>query len=393
MKTLARCTRCGLPETYETIEFDQNGVCNICQSSAYKSKSINWAERQEVLDKLIAKYRGKSDYDCLVPFSGGKDSTFQLHYLVTRYKLKPLVVRFNHGFMRPVISANNQKTFKKLGVDVIDFTPNWKIVKRVMLESFKRKTDFCWHCHSGIYTFPLRIALKFNVPLIFWGEPLAEISAYYDYLNDTVEYEDERKFNMVRNLGISADDMYGMINSPEFPVDRRDLIPYTYPALKELKAINYCSICLGSFIPWDYVKNTAIIKRELGWESDELEGVPTALNTSCEKIECFMQGTRDYVKFLKRGYSRITQICAFHLRNGRLSKEEADSYRKLEGRKPPSLQVFLEYVGLTEEEFNQIVKPTIVPPYQHDFERSEWADKTWDFDEWYREDNRPSHQQ
>ena len=197
MKTLARCTRCGLPETYETIEFDQNGVCNICQSSAYKSKSINWAERQEVLDKLIAKYRGKSDYDCLVPFSGGKDSTFQLHYLVTRYKLKPLVVRFNHGFMRPVISANNQKTFKKLGVDVIDFTPNWKIVKRVMLESFKRKTDFCWHCHSGIYTFPLRIALKFNVPLIFWGEPLAEISAYYDYLNDTVEYEDERKFNMV----------------------------------------------------------------------------------------------------------------------------------------------------------------------------------------------------
>lgn len=390
MNRLIKCTKCGLPETYETIEFDEAGVCNICRSTAYKSRSINWAERQGVLDQLIEKYRGKSDYDCIVPFSGGKDSTFQLHYLVTRYKLKPLVVRFNHGFMRPVISRNNERTFKKLGVDVLDFTPNWKIVKQVMLESFKRKTDFCWHCHSGIYTFPLRIALKFKVPLIFWGEPLAEISAYYDYLNDTVEYEDEKKFNMVRNLGISADDMHGMINSPQFPVDRRDLLPYTYPALKDLKEINYCSVCLGSFIPWDYVKNTEIIKRELGWESDELEGVPTALNTSCEKIECFMQGTRDYIKFLKRGYSRITQISAFHLRNGRLNKEETDAYQRLEGRKPPSLQIFLEYMGLTEDEFNQIVKPTTIPPYEHDYTRNDWSDKTWDFDEWYREDNRTS---
>jgi N-acetyl sugar amidotransferase len=389
MKKLIRCTQCGLPETYETIEFDEAGVCNICRSTAYKNRQINWAERHELLDKLIEKYRGKSDYDCIVPFSGGKDSTFQLYYLCTRYKLKPLVVRFNHGFMRPVIARNNERTFKKLGVDVLEFTPNWKVVKRVMLESFKRKTDFCWHCHSGIYTYPLRVAVKYRIPLIFWGEPLAEISAYYDYLNDTVEYEDERKFNMVRNLGISADDMHGMINSPECPIDRRDLLPYTYPALKDLKEINYCSVCLGSFIPWDYVKNTETIKRELGWESDELEGVPTALNTSCEKIECFMQGTRDYIKFLKRGYSRISQINAFHLRNGRLTKEQADQYQKLEGRKPPSLEVFLEYMGLTAEEFNQIVKPTTIPPYEHDYSKEDWANKTWDFDQWYREDNRP----
>jgi N-acetyl sugar amidotransferase len=387
MKALKRCVKCCLPETYETIEFDSTGLCNICRSTEYKTKNINWEERRGLLEKLIEKYRGKSDYDCIVPFSGGKDSTFQLHYLVTRCKLKPLVVRFNHGFIRPVISSNNEKTFKKLGVDFIDFTPNWKIVKRVMLESFKRKTDFCWHCHSGIYTFPLRIALKFKVPLIFWGEPLAEISAYYDYLNDSVEYEDEKKFNMVRNLGISADDMFGMINSDDNPVDRRDLLPYTYPNLKDLKSINYCSICLGSFIPWDYVKNTEIIKRELGWRSDELEGVPTAINTSCEKIECFMQGTRDYIKFLKRGYSRITQINAFHLRNGRISKEEALEHQKTEGLKPPSLEIFLEYMGLTEDEFNSIVKPTTIYPYEHDYTQNAWSQRTWDFEKWYREDN------
>jgi hypothetical protein len=101
-----------------------------------------------------------------------------------------------------------------------------------------------------------------------------------------------------------------------------------------------------------------------------------------------MQGPRDYIKFLKRGYSRITQISAFHLRNGRLSPEEAREFQSLEGRKPQALKVFLEYVGLTEDEFNEIVKPTTVPPYQHDYSKDVWAGKTWDFDQWYRENNR-----
>lgn len=389
MPELKKCKRCLLPETYETIEFDEEGICNICRSTEHKQQNVDWAERKELLDRLIEKYRGKSDYDCIVPFSGGKDSTFQLYYLMTEYKLKPLVVRFNHGFMRPTVQRNNERTFKKLGCDVLEFTPNWKIVKRVMLEAFKRKTDFCWHCHSGIYSYPLWVAIRYNVPLLFWGEPLSEISAYYDYLNDEIEYEDETKFNKCRNLGITADDMYGMINSPEDPIDRRDLMPYTYPPLKELKRIGYCSVCLGSFIPWDYTTNTEIIKRELGWEPDELEGVPREINGHGEKIECFMQGARDYIKFMKRGYSRVTQISAFHIRNGRMTTEEAIPIVANEGRRPPSLDILLGYLGLDEDEFNEIVKATAVPPYEHDYARTDAAERTWDYDQWYREDNRP----
>jgi N-acetyl sugar amidotransferase len=386
---LKRCSRCLLPETYETIEFDVEGVCNICRGAEFKKSDIDWDERKNLLDRLIAKHRGKGDYDCIVPYSGGKDSTFQLYYLMKEYGLKPLVVRFNHGFMRATLEDNNQRTLKKLGVDVLEFTPNWQIVKRVMLESFKRKTDFCWHCHSGIYTFPLRIAVKFNIPLLFWGEPLADLSAYYDYLNDEIEYEDEKKFNMVRNLGISADDMWGMINKPESPVDKRDLIPYTYPDLKDLKKIDYTSVCLGSFIPWDYTKNTEIIKRELGWQIDELEGVPMDINDHGEKIECFMQGTRDYIKFIKRGYTRVAQINAFHVRSGRMSTETAEKINTdFDGQRPPSLDIFLEYMGLTEAEFNEIVKASAIPPYEHDFAANKTAKPTWDIIQWYREDNR-----
>lgn len=387
---LRRCIRCGLPETYETIEYDSRGVCNICRGAEHKQQSIDWDERKRLLDRLIEKYRGKSDYDCIVPFSGGKDSTFQLYYLMKEYKLKPLVVRFNHGFMRQVIEENNQRTFKKLGVDVLDFTPNWKIVKKLMLESFVRKTDFCWHCHTGIFSYPLRVALMYKVPLIFWGEPQSEITAYYDYLNDEIEYEDDKKFNMLRTLGITAEDMHGMIDRPDDPVDKRDLIPYTYPNVNELKALRYCSVPLGSFIPWDYTKNTEIIKRELGWRADDVEGVPREINGHGEKIECFMQGTRDYIKFLKRGYSRVAQINAFHVRAGRMQPGEAFEFNeKFDGRKPHSLKVFLEYVGLTESEFNQIVGQMVIPPHQPDFSNIPPADEAWDFAHWYREDNRP----
>lgn len=383
---LKRCSTCLLPETYETIEFDSKGCCNICSSAKVKNEQIDWNARKQKLDQLIEKYRGKADYDCIIPFSGGKDSTFQLLYLMKEYNIKPLVVRFNHGFMRSVINDNNQRTFKKLGVDVIDFTPNWKIVKKLMFESFIRKTDFCWHCHTGIYSFPMQIAVKYNVPLIFWGEPQAELTAYYDYLNDEIEYEDEKKFNMIRNLGISADDMYGMINTPENPIDKRDLNPFVYPKLSDLKKIGYASVCLGSFIPWDYEANTKWIQEELGWQTDELEVVPNEVNTTCEKIECFMQGTRDYIKFIKRGYGRISQINAIKLRKGAVDKQTAEFWNNVDGRRPESLEVFLSYVGLTEDEFNAIVTSMAIPPYKHDFENNQKAKPVWDAIQWYRED-------
>jgi len=389
MSELRRCGKCLLPETYETIEIEKdNSSCNMCKTSQFKNTGIDWDKRKLMLNDVIEKYRGKYDYDCIVPFSGGKDSTFTLYYLLKEYKIKPLVVRFNHGFMRSNHEKNVERTLKKLGADFLDFTPNWQVVKRIMWESFSRKTDFCWHCHTGIYSYPLQVALKFNVPLILWGEPLAEMSAYYTYEDNMIEWEDENKFNIFRNLGITADDMLGMINSPENPLTKRDLLPYTYPKLDDLKKMDYYSVCLGSFIPWDYKKQTKIIMDELGWQSDELEGVPSEINQEGAKIECWMQGTRDYIKYLKRGYGRVTQLVNFEVRNNKMTTEEAwDWIQKYDGRKPQSLGIFLNYIGITEKEFFEIVKDFVIPPVDPDFENIPLAEKPHDIDEWYRESN------
>lgn len=381
---MKRCVQCGLPETYETIEFDENSVCNICNQKNYRDTDIDWQSRKKTLDKLIETYRGKYEYDCIIPFSGGKDSTFTLHYLIKEYGIKPLVVQFNHGFMRPNLLKNNERTFKELGVDVHSFTPNWKLVKRLMLEALIRKGDFCWHCHTGIFAYPMHVALKYKTPLIFWGEPSSEYTAYYDYREDEIETVDETRFNRFVNLGITAEDMQGMISS-DFDFDPRDMTPFTYPSMRDLKRLKYHSVCLGSYIPWDTKKQSKLIMDELGWQGDQVEGMPWDIYPY-EKIECYLQGVRDYIKFLKRGYSRVTQMTALDLRKGEISKPDADALiKEFEGKRPPSLDLFLEYLDMSETEFNELVMKLIVPPFKPDFSAIEDAPKTWDFDTWFRE--------
>lgn len=381
---LRRCSRCNIPETYETIEFDAQMVCNVCRQKEFRDEKIDWSARKRDLDGLIESYRGKHDYDCVVPFSGGKDSTFTLYYLMKEYKVKPLVVQFNHGFMRQNLLENNQRTFKQLGVDVLSFTPNWRVVKRVMLEALIRKGDFCWHCHTGIFAYPMQVALQTQVPLVLWGEPSSEYTAYYDYRDDQIEEVDEVRFNRYVNLGITAEDMAGMI-SGDFPLDPRDLKPYTYPPIRDLKKLKYRSVCLGSYIPWDAKRQSALIATELGWKGDAVEGMPAGMY-EYEKIECYMQGVRDYIKFLKRGYARVTQMTALDLRKGELDKSVADRLvQDNEGRRPPSLDLFLDYLGLSEPEFNAIVMKTVVAPHEPDFAAIKPAAKLHDYDTWYRE--------
>ncbi len=382
---MKKCINCGLPETYETIEFDESGLCNICIGHQFKNQKIDWKKRKKQFDKIIEENRGKYEYDCIVPFSGGKDSTFTLYYLIKEYGIKPLVVQFNHGFMRPTLLKNNERTFKTLGVDVISFTPSWNIVKKVMLEALIRKGDFCWHCHTGIFSYPMHIAIKYKTPLVLWGEPSTEYTAYYDYRDDEIEQVDELRFNRYINLGITADDMRGMIKNESEDIDPRDFAPYTYPSLRELKKLRYQSVCLGSFIPWDTKMQSKLIMEKLGWEGDRVEGMPPGLY-DYEKIECYMQGVRDYIKYLKRGYSRVTQMTVLDIRNNRMNRKEADQLiAEYEGKKPHSLKIFLEYLNISEEEFNDIVIKTVVAPNNPDFSKDDWSPITKDFPLWYRE--------
>jgi hypothetical protein len=154
--------------------------------------------------------------------------------------------------------------------------------------------------------------------------------------------------------------------------------------LKELRDLGYRSVCLGSYVAWDARKQSEIIQRELGWTGDRVENVPPEYNY--EKIECYMQGVRDYIKYIKRGYSRPSHLVALDIRHGRITKEEGEKLvKEYEGKRPPSLDLFLEFVGLTESEFIDIAQGHQVSPYSHNPKTTESGEKTEDFENWSRE--------
>ncbi len=252
------------------------------------------------------------------------------------------------------------------------------ILQKLMLQSFLEKGDFCWHCHTGIFAYPMWVAIRYNVPLIFWGEPSAEYTAYFSY--DQPEEVDEKRFNRFTNLGISADDMLIRL---EGLVEERELKPYAYPPFKELRRINYRSVCLGSYIPWDVRKQSEIIQQELGWQGDQVENVPPGYEY--EKIECYLQGVRDYIKYIKRGYTRPSHLASLDIRNKRLGREEGmKMLKEYEGYRPPSLDLFLAFIGLTEKEFLEISMSHGVSPYQYDPKEIKPGRKNPDFDQWCR---------
>jgi N-acetyl sugar amidotransferase len=355
MKT---CSKCLLPETHETISFNSEGVCSVCIGRDFRDTQVDWNKRLIDLKYLADKVRFKNDYDCIIPFSGGKDSTFTLYYVVNTLKLKPLVVSFDHGFYRPNMVENRNRVIESLGVDFLSFKPNWRLVKRLMLQSLLEKGDFCWHCHTGIFSYPMWIAIEKNIPLVIWGEPSSEYTSYYSY--EEIELVDEDRFNQIVNLGISAEDMHLRVKEEDFSF--RDFKPFTYPSRSLLREKNIYSIPLGSYIPWNTKEQSKIIMEELGWKGDEVEGVPPEF--TYEKIECYMQGVRDYIKFRKRGYSRVTHLMGIDIRSGRRDRNNAlEMVNKFEGQRPASLDIFLEFIGISENEFNKIVDKHKIDPW------------------------------
>ncbi len=354
------CNSCVMPETTETQLFDSKGTCSVCNQQNTKKK-IDWENRQIDLDKLIEQYKNKHSYDCIVPFSGGKDSVFTLWYLVKIKKLKALAVRFDHNFLRKQVNINTEKALKKLGVDFINFKPNFEIVKKMMKESFLRRGDFCWHCHVGIAAFPINTAIKKKIPLIFYGEPSAEYSSFYSY--DDYEVLDVEKFNKSGNLGINAEDMLDMLKDryPNETFSKSDIETYIFPDQRELNVNGIKAVYLGSHIPWDVKKQVEIIKNELDWRGDIVEGIPEEYDY--EKIECMMQGVRDYIKFIKRGFGRTSHLVSIDIRNNRLDREKGlDLVKMYDGKKPKALETFLKILEITEDEFYDIAETHLVYP-------------------------------
>jgi len=182
-------------------------------------------------------------------------------------------------------------------------------------------------------------------------------------------------------MGMRAEDLAGFIN-----VELRDLSPFIYPSKEELEKVGVKSLPLGNYIQWNQEEFAETISKELGWNYDEVESLyPDELGF--DKIECMMTGMRDYIKYLKRGFSRITHRTTIDIKQGRISRDEGLALiREYEHRKPSSLSIFLKMLDLSEDEFNRICLNQLIPPaIAVDPGNIPVGKKLWDQDLWFIE--------
>ena len=344
-KNLKYCTRCCLPETVEGISFDEMGMCTVCRSQEQKMH-INWEDRRKKLEEILFKYRNRpgSYYDCLVPISGGKDSAFQMHVITKVYKLKPLAVTFNHNWYTETGKYNLQLVLEKFNVDHIMYTPNRALINKLAKKSLYKIGDSCWHCHAGVGAFPLHIALKFNIPLLIWGESVAETAARATYY-EPVEYDVDYFLRISTKVHPE-----GMVDKD---ISKRDLCFFTTPTAEEFKKAGIVGIHLGDYIFWDHERQTEFLKKEYGWKEDDVEGT----YKKYKSVECKMAGVHDYAKFIKRGYGRTTDHVTQDIRAGLMTREEGfDIVRKLDPKEPGALKKYLEIAGLSKKEFTRVLR-------------------------------------
>jgi len=342
------CKHCVMPDTKPDLFLDDEGVCNACRSYE-KRKEVDWTARHEELLQLLDKYRRPdgSNWDCIVPVSGGKDSTYQVVRML-QLGLNPLCVTSTTCDLS-ALGRKNIENLKHLGVDYVEMSPNPLVRAKLNRIGLTQVGDISWPEHVGIFTIPVRAAVQFNVPLIVWGEnsqneyggPAAAAG------NNILNRRWLEEFGGL--LGMRVSDLIGIEG-----IESKHLLCYTYPSDDALAEVGVTGLFLGHYLPWDGLANTLIAQAN-GFHT--YDKVVEGSMVNYENLDNHQTGIHDYFKYLKFGFGRATDLACLHIRRGRVTRQDGlEAVKRLDGKFPweylgKSLEDILRPLDLTVDEF------------------------------------------
>ncbi len=341
------CTKCVMPNTKPDLHFDEEGVCDACNSQKTKNSQIDWIKREKEFLELVKKYKVHPDYDAVIGVSGGKDSTYQV-LKVLELGLNPLCICFEPTIPTE-IGRKNLENLNNLGVDLIHIKRNPVVYKKLAKEAFKRTGDNEWQNHLGIFTTVPKLDVNFNIPLIIWGEsPQIEYGGpASSKTRNTLDRQWLEEFGGL--LGNRISDMVGVDG-----LSQRDLSLYTYPRDEDIKKVGLSGLFLGYYFKWDL--REVLKKSKANGFSVQDRPVETTYE-NFENLDCYSNHVHDYLKYVKYGFGRATDNACLDIRLGYITREEAlRLVNKYDGI-PPKLAIkeYLQYTGFTKEEFDKIV--------------------------------------
>jgi glucosamine--fructose-6-phosphate aminotransferase (isomerizing) len=300
-----RCSRCILPETIPHISFDENGVCQLCQD--YKTFV---PKGEQELGREIGNYvKTGGKYNCIVPVSGGRDSSYALWYAKNVLELSPIAVHNDNDFETEIAGKNLENITKSLDVPLVRISSSNGISKKIVAEKFKMNAPFsagliveqtCEACKYGFESASYNTARKKGVQLVIWGDSKYESTApLYAMQNHDVP----TKWRRLLSSGAISLLKYKYY----FRRMRREYGPNSSEGLKEIHLFDY--------IEWDRKVIVETIQK-IGWAKPQM-------HATSWRIDCSLVPLVNYLTKKAYGVSKLEIGFSNMVRSGKMDRNDA----------------------------------------------------------------------
>lgn len=351
---VAFCRRCVISNQRPAISFGDDGVCSACRNADYKER-VDWKARERELEQLLDKYRRKDGYwDVIVPSSGGKDSGFVAHELRHKWGMNPLTVTWT-PMIYTDIGRQNYQAFVDAGFTNLFCNPDGRVQRKMARLCFEELGDAFHVFVLGQVHYPIWIAQKFAIPLVFYGENGAVEYAGDPKLADR-PYMPAEEWNTRILKGCSLEELvaFGRTSKDyfrDFDLRPADLIFYGAPPLQEINRIGIRKYYYSYYHKWIPQENYYYAAEHTGLKAnpERSEGTYSKYASLDDRLD----GMHYWMGFIKFGFGRTTQDASHEIRDGHITREEGVALvRRYDGEFPQKyFRDFLEFLDIGEEHF------------------------------------------
>ena len=348
------CKTCLTPDTRPRIVFE-NGICNACRyASKVKNNQIDFKKREQELEILVSRIKENTknknaQYDCIIPWSGGKDSSSVAIHLKEDFGINPLLVRFN-ALLPTKVGIHNCQEMLDYGFDSIQINANKKVSRALSLRFFKERGNPKLHWDAAVNSSLYRTALLTGIPFIFYAE-----HGETHYGGRILSKDSER----IRDYEEVIENQIG--DNPKNWVEGRgielnNLIPYIMPSAKEIYDNSIEGHYYGYYTRWNVKENYRFISSKINFKTAE-RGRTYGTYTNYDSLDDYMDDLYYYLNYIKFGYGRCIRDLSRHIQKGEIDRKEALILaEKYDGEFPEdSIPHIIEYMKISKEELNSII--------------------------------------
>jgi N-acetyl sugar amidotransferase len=337
-----------MPDSRPRVVFDEAGICNACHNAAEKEE-IDWAaRRQEFLD-LVERFRPREGpYDCVVPWSGGKDSSTIAHKLKFEFGLNPLLVTFS-PLLPNEVGIHNREQLVGLGFDHLMVRPNQKVSRALARRFFIERGNPKVHWDAGVNSVPVQAAVNYGIPLIFYAE-----HGESEYGGRVLSEEHKKLRDVAEVLEHQIGD--DPLNWVDDEIAECDLAPYIYPEPEAVAKVGVQAFYFAYFFRWSMYENYQYIQDKMDFET-AVGGRTDGTFTNFDSLDDKIDNLYYYMQFIKFGFGRTIRDASRMIQNEHMTRAEGlDLVRKYDDEFPSRyFDENLDYLALESPEFSEIV--------------------------------------